>query len=235
MRRVALGAVACGAALATVLLGAAAPASADVVDDGAPGMLTIDATPLNLDLHLDPGESGEWLLTLHLDAPSLSEVTLTIDSDGGLVEHPDGLRLTVEECDVAWTPAVAPDALASCAGARATLLPEAVFAELDPAINHLLGTLDSGQTRFLRAVVGFPDRVPSELQGEIANLALGFAVEGDSETIVTPLIGDGSGGLGSDALGSTGIMIGAPLALAAVLGSLGALLRLLDRRRTEVS
>src|SRR5690606_41338363 len=59
------------AVLGGSVLGVAATgstATADMIDGGTPGVLTIEAMPGTIELILDPGEHGSWLLTPRLDS-----------------------------------------------------------------------------------------------------------------------------------------------------------------------
>lgn len=211
------------AAGALAVLGAAWPAAADIVDDGVPGLLTIDAQPLELDVALAPGEAGDWLITARLDAPGPGGFDLRVTSSGRLVETPDGLLLGVDECTAPWTPAVAPAGRASCPGALSILLAPTAFAELSPGDVIDLGTLEAQGERWLRVTVAMPDPAPASLQGGDADFSLGFAAAG--ELVVVD--GRDSG----DRIARTGIGVTVPLALVAALGLLGAGLRLGARGR----
>src|SRR5690606_15924387 len=59
------------AVLGGSVLGVAATgstATADMIDGGTPGVLTIEVMPGTIELILDPGEHGSWLLTPRLDS-----------------------------------------------------------------------------------------------------------------------------------------------------------------------
>jgi hypothetical protein len=215
--------------LGGVVLSSAVPASADTVDDGAPGLLTIDAQPRELQLELDPGMQGDWLLTPRLDAESSGALALEITSGGVLAESPAGLRVSVEECPAAWTPV--PGGHATCAAPASVLLPPTAFADIPPAESFSLGTLTAGGERFLRVIVALPDPAPAELQGGHAEFALGFSAAGELVVIdpvpVTPSVPS----RGTPSVAQTGVALGVPLALAALLGAAGSALRVLDRRR----
>jgi hypothetical protein len=227
--RAAIRSAAIAVALGGVVLGSAAPASADTVDDGTPGLLTIDAQPRELQLELDPGMQGDWLLTPRLDAESSAAITLQITSEGVLAENPAGLRVSVEECPGAWAPA--PGGQATCAAPASVLLPPTAFADIPPAESFPLGTLTAGGERYLRVIVALPDPAPGELQGGHAEFALGFSAAGELVVVdpvpVTPSVPSG----GTPSVAQTGVVLGVPLALAALLGAAGAALRVLDRRR----
>jgi len=220
MRRPIAGCIVAGAVLAAVgALAAAAPASADIVDDGTPGMLTIDAEPLELQLDLDPGDRGDWLLTVRLDTDTPGDLDLRVTSEGELVSSLAGLRLSLDECSAVWTPAVAPGTSATCPATASVLLAPTPFADLAPSDIIDLGTLDAHGVRFLRATIELPDPAPGELQGGDARFSLGFAAAG--ETVVV----DGSGPDDGGEVAQTGVALAAPLALAAALAAVGVFLR----------
>lgn len=223
MRRVAVGGLASVALASLVVLVHADSAAADLVDDGAPGLLTIDAEPRELQLDLDPGEHGEWLLTPRLDAETPGKLELRITSSGVLASHSAGLRIGIEECSVAWLPAAAPVDDASCPGTAAVLVPATSFIDIAPGDLIDLGTLASDGERYLRATIAFPDPAPGELQGGDAHFALGFSAAGDLEEL------DGSGPEGG--IAQTGANAALPLAIAALLAIVGAALRVAARSR----
>lgn len=204
-------------------LGAAWPAAADIVDDGMPGLLTIDAQPLELDIDLAPGDAGDWLITARLDAPGPGSFDLRVTSSGRLVETPDGLLLGVDECPAPWTPAVAPGGRPSCPGTSSVLLAPTPFAELSPGDIVDLGTLEAQGERWLRVTVSMPDPAPASLQGGDAVFSLGFASAGELVVV--------DGRESGDRIARTGIGVTVPLALAAALGLLGVGLRLGARGR----
>jgi len=229
MRRLGLPIATSLAALALVTLASPAVAApADTVDDGAPGLLTIEANPLSIDLELDPGEHGEWLLAPHLEAETVGALTLTLQGTGGLVADAAGLRIQIAECSVAWTPVPGGDAV--CAGAESVVLAETPYATATAPL--VLGALPVGGDRFFRMRFSLPASVPAAMQGASADLRIGFSASGYSATVDTDPDPDPpttpSGGLPP-----TGAMIGIPLGLAAALAALGAGLRASERRRTR--
>lgn len=221
------------ALVTAALLGAAPTASADTVDGGTPGLLSIDADPLALHLELDPGMSGEWLLTPRLDAETGGVLELRVTSQGVLAQHPGGLRLRVDECTEEWIPSSVPGDPSTCAGAITPRLPSTAFADIDPAGSRALGTMAAISAKYLRFTVSLPDPAPAELQGGEAEFALGFAAAGDS-VIITDIPVDPPGRDPGRPVttASTGAALGAPIMLAVLLTAAGAAFTALDRRRT---
>lgn len=217
--------------LAGALLAVGQPARADIVDDGASGLLTIDANPRTIDIELDAGESGDWLLTPRLDADSSSPLDFRVISAGVLAEHPGGLRMSVEECATPWVPGAVGSG-ATCAGSVTLLFASTAFATIDPAEVFDLGELPTGSQRYLRVVLELPETAPDELQGAHASLALGFAVEGDSVIVDNEPPPTGSGAA-ADNIAQTGAALAIPFGLAVVLGGTGVVLRALARRHPE--
>lgn len=220
-----LAAAALVAAGMVAVLGVGAPAAADIVDDGTPGRLTIDADPLALDLDLGPGDAGDWLITARLDAPSPGIFDLRVTSSGRLVETSAGLLFSVDECTVPWTAPAGPNASASCPGTSSVLLPATPFADVAPDDILDLGTLDAQGERRLRVTISMPDPAPASLQGGDAEFSLGFAAAGELVVV--------DGREPGDRIAQTGVAVTVPLALAAALGLLGLGLRLGTRGRRQ--
>lgn len=223
------------AAAVAVLVGfslaIAAPAAADIVDNGAPGLLTIEVEPGTISLELSPGDRGDWLLTPRLDADSSSELELRVESEGDLAAHLAGLHMSIDECSAAWIPGPTSNAAATCPGTATQLFPSTAVAAIAVGDRFDFGELATGSQRYLRVVFELPDGAPDELQGTDARVLLGFAVAGDSVTVDngTP------GAPGSGSIAQTGAAIALPLGIAAALGVGGAVLRVLARREPQES
>lgn|GEM_PF-1106749 len=230
-----------GAAVVLALAGAgpAHAAPADVVDGGEPGLLTVVAEPLSINLSIDPGEHGDWLLAPHLEAETDGTLGLTVIADGELASDPAGLRIAIAECSIPWT--TMPSGDADCAGTTTSVLTEAAIVFVTAPLD--LGTLETGADRFFRVRLSLPVTMPNELQGASAEIRLGFAAAGD-ETIIDggthPQQDGGSDDAATPARGkevpggslaSSGVFLIAPLGIALVLGVVGAILTTVDRRR----
>ena len=226
MRRPArlLAAVTAGALLAGA---PAVPAGADIVDDGEPGLLSIEAHPAFLDVELDPGDSAAWLLTARLDAPSDGELLLRIRRSGELTADPGGLVAGIRECSVPWQPLPAPATGLGCPGETAVVLGPMPLAQIGvDDVWDLGGIPDGGSRRFL-VTIALPEAAPAELQGASGEFELEFAASGDVEEVGT------APGPRPDPLALTGVAVAAPLALAGGLALVGAVLRSASRRREE--
>lgn len=72
MRRMGSAVLASGFLAAGCLVVGIAPAAVavprDIVDDGEPGLLTLQVDPLRFDLEVQPGDVGYWLITPRVDA-----------------------------------------------------------------------------------------------------------------------------------------------------------------------
>ncbi|MCS0500741.1 hypothetical protein [Protaetiibacter mangrovi] len=210
-----------GLVAAAVLGGAAGPAAAlgaDTVDDGSPGLLTVHADELPLELTLDPGEDGRWLLSPHLEAPTDSLLSVDIESSGALAETPGGLTVAIDECDVPWDPD------ASCPGTETARVAARGFAGIPSGSWMPFGDLPAGESRYFRVTVALPDPAPAELQGASAEFSVGFAAAGDREIVQSPP---------DPQLGETGAAVALPLGVAIALAAIGAGLRLAGGRRAS--
>lgn len=224
----AAGRVVCGCVLAGLLTGTAVPAHAsprDLVDDGAPGLLVIDAEPLSLQALLEPGDSASWLLTPTVDAVGGAEVTLEVTRSGVLALHPQGITFQLDACSEAWQSALGSDPV--CTGTETLLAPRTPFALMTAGPPFVLGTVPDGGSMHLRVLIALPDLVPSELQGAEAEFALGFSAAGDDEVVTSE---PHAGTPGRSGLSLTGIALGAPLALALLLGAAGAVMTFASRQ-----
>jgi hypothetical protein len=182
--------------------------------------------PGTIELILDPGEHGSWLLTPRLDSGGGGdgELTLVVTSEGRLMEHPGGVELALDECSVEWDPAATPDGDPNCAGAVSALIAPTAFAAIDPALAHPLGTLLDGGERHLLLTLSFPDPAPAELRGAEGRFTLRFDAAGDSVTVDTDPPGP-------PVLETTGVALAAPLGLAVILTLVGAVLTAADRKK----
>ncbi len=220
-----LGLLAAGALGLGLVLASAAPASADVVDDGESGLLWIETPVVEVDAELSPGDRILWPFTVGLSDQASSSLHLRIDRSGALALDPAGLTVEVLECSVPWTVPADPADEPVCAGTQTEVVAEVPMASVDLDARDL-GTLVSGVDRYFLAIIAFPDPAPVELQAASASFRFEFQAAGDSE------------GVGTDpptSIAFTGVAVGGPLALAAALGVAGVVLRVAGRRRRSVS
>lgn len=102
------GAAAAGAVLCAVLGlgsgGAAVAAGWHVVPEtGEPGGLVLEASPYPLHAEdLQPGRPAHWQVHTRVDRHGPISTEVQLRRDGALVEHPDGLRVTVSACERPW-------------------------------------------------------------------------------------------------------------------------------------
>ncbi|KTR52829.1 hypothetical protein [Curtobacterium oceanosedimentum] len=102
------GAAAAGAVLCVVLgLGSGGAAVAAgwqaVPETGAPGGLVLEASPYPLHApDLRPGRPAFWQVHTRVDRAGPISTEVALRREGALVEHPDGLRVTVSACERPW-------------------------------------------------------------------------------------------------------------------------------------
>lgn len=208
---------------------AASAAPRDLVDDGRPGLLTIEVEPPRPELELQPGDAAYWLITPRIDAPGGGSLDFRVTSEGELVADPGGLTLELLACPEPWLPGAAP----TCAFPPTTVLAPTPFASIPPEQIFGLGGLADGEELHLRATIAFPDPAPHRLQGTEGGFAIGFLAAGDAEIVDSgPQPGPGQGA-GQGGLGATGPAIAVPLLLALALTLLGACLNAVARRRAS--
>lgn len=150
---------------------AAYAAPADIIDDGAPGLLVIETNPDTFDVILDPGERDEWLLTVHSQAPTAGTLEMSFTSTGTLASTLDGVAVEIAQCSLGW--AGTPGA-SSCGGAVTTHLALTPFAAVDPAATMSLGVVPAGAAIHLRVTVELDPAPPAELQGTDADFIITF-------------------------------------------------------------
>jgi hypothetical protein len=115
----AVGAVGAILAGGLLLVDSAYGAFIDVPPTGAPGRLVLASDPFPAQfLSLSPGDPAHWLIDARLEDAETAELSLEFRKSGDLVEHPRGLRMGIEICDVPWSPAPAP----ACTGTSQTLI-----------------------------------------------------------------------------------------------------------------
>lgn len=222
-----IGAVALVCA-AIVMASPPSPAGAAmIVDAGAPGLLRLEVAPGPLDTTLTPGDRAWWSVTTRLDAPDSSPLDMAVEHGGMLAQHPAGLRIEVLECAEPWLTPADPLGTAICSSGATVIITDRQLASIAPTDRMALGDLAAGGARFLLLLVGLSTTAPSELQGQVADLAVGFFVAGDGErsggplATLSPLAGTGAVPL-----------IVVPLALAAILLVVGSALRVTRREPT---
>ena len=205
--------------------GAAAPAAADIIDDGASSLLWIDAAPVTIAAELQPGDRVYWSFTTGLSDATDGELWMTVRHSGELAAHPEGLRIEIRECSTAWVvPADAADE-ATCAGVATTALTDRAFAAIGADELWSLGALANDSERHFLATISFPDLAPSELQATSASFNIEFRAAGDTEGI------GGGSGQPSPSIALTGVNPAAALALAAILLGAGGLIVAAARAR----
>ncbi|WP_396655303.1 hypothetical protein [Microbacterium sp.] len=209
--------------VAGVLLADSARAAfVDVPETGAPGRLVLSSDPYPAEfLSLAPGEPAHWLVNARLEDASRAELSLELRKSGELAEHPRGLRMTVQTCDVPWSE----DAVPVCAGSARTVTvaaPEDDYATTSPVF--ALEPLAAGTPRHLMvtlALASDPGAAADEsLMGLRGDMALGLT----AVTIDDVPVGPGGGEL--PVTGPSPLALLAAVALGLGLVGVGLLTRL---------
>lgn len=182
----AIGSVVLVTAGSILLADAARGALIPVPETGAPGRLVLAADPYPARFHdLSPGQTRFWSVQARLEDAESATLALELRKEGELVEHPQGLRMTVESCAGGWTDA--PPAPSCAAGAR-------MIALTGPADDHrtsspvfTLDDLGSEAPVDLLISVGLDDtpatRADTTLMGLSGEFGVGLtavAIDGDA-------------------------------------------------------
>lgn len=157
-------------------------ASANVsIDNGLPGVLTLESG-LGSGWHeqLEPGDSILWPVTTVLGVAETGELSVTIEHEGVLTDHEQGLSLRLEACDVAWE-GDAP----TCTGG-ADLIVDGTLASIASGTRFPAGEIGFGTGPHFLATLWLPEVMPTGLQGQDGSVALGFTALGDSASVTVP-------------------------------------------------
>jgi hypothetical protein len=220
-----LVAVASSAALtcgAVMLAATAHAAFVDVPPTGAPGRLVLASDPYPAEfLDLSPGDLAYWEVAARLENATRATLALELRKAGTLIDHPRGLRMTVDSCRVEWAGA---EGVPTCpvGGRRITVAtPADDYSLSSPTFD--LRPLAVGAPEYLLITLGIEDSpeaaADETLMGLRGTMAVGL--------IATALDGDPVDA--QNDLPATGIDAGPLLAagaLAAGLLGLGTALRL---------
>lgn len=177
-----------GYAIATglVILGAASFATTAgavvAIDDGAPGILSIETEPLpGWTSQMDPGDVVYWPITTVLDAGEPGELGVRVEYSGGLTSTSSGLRLDFESCPEPWTDDPEPQ----CASGASSLSSGPINA-VAPGTTWNLGEITPGVGPYFLATLSLPEVMSTSLQGQDATVAFGFTALGDTASVTSP-------------------------------------------------
>ncbi len=157
-----------------------ATASSASADPGSGGALSVVAAPTVLaDNSMAPGDTIYWPINVGLNASTSGHLTLKVVSSNALATNPDGLRLALASCSVAWTMSSDPTVAPTCAGgSEKTVIPEQPFASISATKVWDLGTIARVSTTPVMATISLAGAVPTELQGAEGDMDFGFTALG---------------------------------------------------------
>ncbi|WP_454704958.1 hypothetical protein [Schumannella luteola] len=194
-------------------LGVSAGAAADAhIDDGAPGMLSLEASALpEWSQQMQPGDSVLWPISAMLEVSGHGELSVEIRHSGSLADDPQGLHLRLRECEREW--------IADECPTGAVTVVEGRLADIESGSVVDLGEIEPGGGPYFLAELSVPDTMPVELQGTDATIAFGFTASGDTATVTVPggLPNTGANRLAPLAIGAGVVLVGLVLARQRVL------------------
>ncbi|MDM7892926.1 hypothetical protein [Curtobacterium caseinilyticum] len=239
----AVGAAVCGS-LGVVGSGVAAATTwYPVPENGAPGGLVLETSTRSLSVpDLQPGHPAYWQVHTVVDRDEPIRTTVQLHRDGALVEHPDGLRLTVSACEEPWQGL---DATPICEGGS---IPGDAVVSADPSTPRSVDAVpvpvvdpDADGETWLLVELAIADSARAaaddDLMGLTATVGLGVTASADEPIDGHPEAAEPDPGPHSDPVGraptsgagllaSTGAGFAAPVLLAAALVLTGVAVRL---------
>jgi hypothetical protein len=166
-----------------VLVSASAVAALEDVPESSPdGILTLQSHEYPVHFNdLSPGDPAYWQIGTHLEGAELSTLTLEIERDGELVEHPRGLTVNIERCDTEWTGVSEAGECLTGATNVLTIGPADDAGQSSPVWD--LAGLTSTTGKYLRVTLAVDNseaaRHDESLMGLRGTLGLGFTAAGD--------------------------------------------------------
>ncbi len=131
--------------------------------------LDIDATAVA------PGDTIQRSVTLANDGTlDLASVTLTTSADPSSIldtDATDGLQMTIDQCDVAWTES-GPPYTYTCSGTTTTTVASRAVIGTDLALSDL--TLTAGATNHLRVTLTLPTTAGNTFQDLTSTISYAF-------------------------------------------------------------
>lgn len=239
-----VGAVVC-AALGVVGSGVAAATTwYPVPENGTPGGLVLETSTRSLSVpDLQPGHPAYWQVHTVVDRDEPIRTTVQLHRDGALVEHPDGLRLTVSACEEPWQGL---DATPICEGGS---IPGDTVVSADPSTPRSVDAVpvpvvdpDADGETWLLVELAIADSARAaaddDLMGLSATVGVGVTASADDPASADPnsagtpaaggprAAGRPTTASGVASLAITGAAFAAPLLLAAALVLAGVAVRL---------
>ena len=171
-------------AAATILIAApsaAVAAPTELPESSADGFLVLASDPYPAVFRsLSPGEPAYWFVDARLTDATTSTLTLEVEAEGALIEHPRGLQIEVRTCTAAWDRR---DTVPTCPGAEELVIQEgpATGGVHTPVFD--LAPLAIGAPRHLLVTLAVEDspaaRSDHMLMGLTGDIALGLTASGD--------------------------------------------------------
>lgn len=170
----------------------AAAAFTAVSETGVPGRLQLAWGETPQVVHdLVAGETYHWQIRARLEGADATDFSLALRADGGLAEHPLGLRIEISRCDAPFTDLGGAPA---CAAQVETLLPTTRVVDVaSPAAGDSwqLPPLHVDHDQYFLVGVSTPGGAAADptWHGLAGEVGFGFAVSGDGPLGTLPPTG----------------------------------------------
>lgn len=188
-------------------------------ENGQPGLLSLTSSVLPLQIpQLEPGESFNWQIGLHLTGQPAANGSLEFIPYGGLMRPDTQYLLTAQRCETQWTGRSGVGTTLGCASGAETLMADVVISGgATPQIP--LGDVVTGTSPHILFTMTRP---LGSAPANAFTFALGFTVMGDDIT------------KDNSTLPYTGSASGSLLAAAAAILGAGLMAVLFGRRKGKV-
>ncbi|MBA8815678.1 hypothetical protein FHX48_000730 [Microbacterium halimionae] len=189
-----LAAIVLGSTVVAARAEALLPVIPETVSDGR---LILAAAPYpEVEFVVSPGEPTHWMIQTALVGEEQGLLEFQLQKTGELVEHPQGLHVTMEFCDMSWVSFPEAPTCPSGSVVVANATPREDFRE--PCPRESLGVLREGAPREFLVTLSVADDADTEIVGLPGEVGIGFIVSGDDGPIAVETVGGTStGGTGS--------------------------------------
>jgi hypothetical protein len=172
-----------------VLLASSAQAAYEVVPEtGTAGRLVLlsDPAPAHFP-DLAPGDVRYWQVAATIQGAERASLVLELRRSGDLLEHPDGLVVSIERCDVAWTGVDEGDPVCSSGRASVTRSTPATDPASGPVFD--LDGVDADGTHLLVELgLGNEHSGDESLMGLTGEIGLGLTAAADEPGVDQPAV-----------------------------------------------